>query len=166
MPFTFHFIISIFSTLTAQSIKDQFEIRNHSAYNKTISYRLFIPTDYSPVEYYPLILILHGSGGGGNDNNQQLNSLGATAWAKAEVQQENPSFLLVPQCPIEHIWWTQFDVLHHLLMSLMDEFSIDSTRLYLSGISMGAIGIWDMIPMTPKGTRRRRLRLFIRAIFP
>ena len=35
-------------------------------------YRLFIPTNYSAAERYPLVMFLHGHGAEGNDNLQQL----------------------------------------------------------------------------------------------
>jgi predicted GH43/DUF377 family glycosyl hydrolase/predicted esterase len=142
------FIMPLFSTLSGQSITEQFERRSHTAYNKTIPYRLFIPDNYSDQSIYPLIMILHGSGSRGNDNEQQLLWTGATAWAHAEIQDENSSFIVVPQCPSLYRWHSHLDILSHLLISLMEEYSIDSTRLYLSGYSMGGAGTWDMISMS------------------
>jgi len=147
------YIILIFlfnSIIAGQTVTDQFEKRSHSAYGKTLPYRLYVPENYDPSNYYPLVLTLHGSEERGTDNNQQITTYPiATVWAEDSTQAKYPCFVVSPQCPPSVKWQEQFDVISHLTWSLLEEFSIDSTRLYAVGFSMGAYGSWYMIDRMP-----------------
>jgi poly(3-hydroxybutyrate) depolymerase len=81
----------------AADAKD-FEPREHrDADGNVLRYRLFKPKDYDPSKPYPLILFLHGAGERGTDNQRQVRD--ALHWAKDAVQNQQPAFVLAPQCP-------------------------------------------------------------------
>lgn len=114
-----------------------------------LRYRLFVPpaASNSPVERLPLVLSLHGSGERGMDNLSQLRN-----WPQSLVfvsytnQTRFPAFFVAPQCPPG--WdWNQPDMiekLFSLLDQLMLEFPVDPDRLYVTGLSMGGFGSWEL----------------------
>jgi poly(3-hydroxybutyrate) depolymerase len=148
------------------SFPAKFLKRTH--YFKTsIPYRLFIPGKYDPSRTYPLILALHGAGERGKDNEAPLkaNAL-ATVWADSALQAKNPCFIVLPQCPPDRQWvntdWSsgtyslasvgisdELSTVNNLLDSLSREFAINTDRLYVTGLSMGGYGTWDLIERFP-----------------
>lgn len=88
-----------------------FEAKTYSKDGKAMPYRLFVPSAYDKSKKYPLVLWLHGGWARGNDNERQIiegNTLGATIWTTPENQAKNPTFVLVPQCPVGD-WWANND---------------------------------------------------------
>ena len=118
-----------------------------------IKARLFTPESYDPEDSYPVVMTLHGLGESGDDNEKQvlLNHI-ATSWGKDDVQAVNPCFIFSPQCPTSHTDWSYTDNYQSvmiLLDSLIDTYSIDTTRIYITGLSMGGIGSWYYMYMDP-----------------
>jgi len=130
-----------------------------------LPYRLLKPESYDPAKKYPLVILLHGAGERGADNEAQLKH-GAPLFAKASVREKHPSFVFVPQCPKEQTWsavkgWTDpaafaeepkpaMKLVLGAIEALQGEFSIDPDRLYLTGISMGGFGTWDLLIRQPE----------------
>ena len=132
---------------------------------ETLNYRLMVPKDYSPsgTEKYPLVLFLHGAGERGDDNSKQLVH-GTKEFAKDENRQKFPCFVIAPQCPDGKKWsevdWSadthkqpeesiSLKLTRELMASLEKEFRIDTKRLYVTGLSMGGYGTWDLVSRTP-----------------
>jgi predicted peptidase len=156
------------SNVMAQSneeIQDQFQAHTFKVEGTSLNYRLFSP-ETKQGEKYPIILFMHGAGERGNDNERQLTH-GVWNFAKNEIQKTNPAFIVAPQVPegqrwsvIE--WWggvsqTWEDsmnvVLRHtdlLLEKLLKELPIDSSRVYVTGLSMGGFGTWEYIQRYPE----------------
>jgi len=141
--------------------------RSHTFESTTLPYRLFVPENYDTGKSYPLVLCLHGVGECGTDNEIQIkyNRL-ATSWADTVNQHRWPCFVVAPQCPVGSKWANvdpdtrkcnidkmpitkELSVVNHLLDALIEEFSIDTNRLYITGLSMGGFGTWDMIARFP-----------------
>ena len=116
-----------------------------------LPYRLFIPTNYNAALSYPLVLFLHGSGERGSDNQSQFNNNGFLVFASETNQLKYPSFMVAPQCPSNDYWEDRAMGVQVLGMmnSLMAEFSIDTNRLYITGLSMGGYGTWYYIAWYP-----------------
>src|SRR5207237_821789 len=88
---------------------------------------------------WPLIFFLHGAGERGND-----------IWKVAvhgppKIVKDKPDFPFVvvsPQCPSGQCWSND------LLLALLDEvesrYKIDKNRVYLTGLSMGGFGTWNL----------------------
>jgi dienelactone hydrolase len=75
----------------------------------------------------------------------------AVVWARDSNQTRWPCFILVPQCPAGQ-WWTYTNIelnVIDFLDSLLTASSIDTNRLYITGLSMGGYGTWDMIARYP-----------------
>jgi predicted peptidase len=147
--------------------QDLYEARVFTpAKDRQLKYRLMLPKDYSftGTETYPLVLFLHGAGERGDDNSKQLVH-GTKEFAKDENRAKYPCFVVVPQCPDGKKWvevdWTldshkqpeeesvSLELTRGLLANLQKVFRIDPKRIYVTGLSMGGFGTWDMITRTP-----------------
>ncbi len=120
---------------------------------------------FSGPESLPLVVFLHGSGERGTDNDLQLKN-GVFAFCEKENREQHPCFLLVPQCP-EGQWWgldtrkpdADFAqkpqpqagqlVLELIEKTLAEYPEIDPNRVYLTGLSMGGFGTFDLISRRP-----------------
>ena len=49
---------------------------------------------------------------------------------------------MAPQCPQEAYW--ESESLHQLIQKVIKENNIDTNRIYLTGLSMGAWGAWNL----------------------
>ena len=108
-------------------------------------YLLFLPRDYKPTgKRWPLILFLHGSGERGDD----LDRVKKHGVAKiVERQPDFPFIVASPQCPAEG-WWSS-DVVAALLDEDEKKDRVDQNRIYLTGLSMGGFGTWNLAMNQP-----------------
>jgi poly(3-hydroxybutyrate) depolymerase len=141
--------------------------KNTSIASYTMPYRLFVPEGYDSTKIYPLVLFLHGAGERGTDNESHIAYIrGAKLWAEKANQTAHPCFVLAPQCPADKQWvntnWSNgsysidnVPVSKELLMvkdiieSLQLKYGIDSTQMFVTGLSMGGYGTWDFILRYP-----------------
>lgn len=130
-----------------------------------LHYRLLKPETVEPGKKYPLVIFLHGAGERGEDNTKQLVH-GIADFAKPENRKARPCFLIAPQCPEFHRWvevdWSApahtqpanpsepAALVLDLLAQLTRDLPIDTKRLYLTGLSMGGYGTWDLIARRPE----------------
>lgn len=129
---------------------------------KTIPYRVLKPENIDPKMKYPLVLFLHGAGERGNDNEKQLVH-GVAEFAKAENRKKYPCILVAPQCPTGQ-GWSDFlakqpkadkeqsgpgAAVVDLVCGLTYSLPIDCDRVYITGLSMGGYGTWDIITRNP-----------------
>lgn len=105
-----------------------------------------LPKDYDadPGKKWPLLLFLHGSGERGSDlqrvKAQGPLKLAARGW-------DFPFVVVAPQCP-EKAWWSPL-LLDDLVEQICSEYRIDRSRLYVTGLSMGGYGTWNLIGRYP-----------------
>jgi len=146
-----------------QLTSDDIEFRKKVYTNKAgdrLPYRLFVPLGYDANRKYPLLLWLHGGDGRGSDNVRQLNGgnqTGTHFFAGKQVQLNFPMFVLLPQCPSNDNWsdpdlnqptkWLELTM--SALADVQKEFSIDPSRIYLAGQSMGGLGVWSTLQAYP-----------------
>lgn len=121
------------------------ERRMEAARHGPLPYRLSKPAKEGP---HPLIVYLHGAGGAGDDNRVQLQRGNGLALTRL-LDSPEPCNLLAPQCPRHAAWWSSTDrpAPHaERLMDLLDALapSIETSRVYLIGPSMGGHGVWDL----------------------
>ena len=132
---------------------------------KTLGYRLLAPAKMEEGKKYPLVLFLHGAGERGSDNGAQLKH-GASLFLKAEVREKFPCFVLAPQCPNGQTWsevkgWTgpsaysgePTEVMRLVMGALaltIKEQPVDGERIYVTGLSMGGYGSWDLLARYPE----------------
>jgi predicted peptidase len=130
--------------------------------DETFRYLFLKPEKIEPGKKYPLILFLHGAGERG-DNPEVVKKHFFPSIASDEFQQKFPCFVVAPQCRENH-WWTARrrggsegrdelgDMEQMALQCVADvekEFPVDKNRLYLTGLSMGGYGSWDLAVRQP-----------------
>ena len=108
--------------------------------SKGFPYIAYIPKNISS---HPALLIqLHGAGergNGGSDLEKVLIHGFSKIASDANLQD---CILLMPQCPSESFWVAKIERLKGFIDSIMAEFSVDASRVYLCGLSMGGFGTW------------------------
>ncbi len=106
-----------------------------------VNYLLFLPKGYGAraEKRWPLILFLHGAGERGTDI-WKVATHGPGKFAGAHP--DFPFILVSPQCPERQIW--SADALLGLLDEVTAKYVVDTSRVYLTGLSMGGYGTWDL----------------------
>ncbi|PWU17393.1 MAG: phospholipase [Verrucomicrobia bacterium] len=109
--------------------------------DSVLQYLMFLPKDYkaSETKRWPMILFLHGAGERGTDIWKV-----ATHGPPKHVN-EHPDFPFIvvsPQCAEDHSWSN--DVLLSLLDGVNRKYRVDTNRVYLTGLSMGGYGTWNL----------------------
>jgi predicted peptidase len=107
----------------------------------TADYLLFLPQGYdaSSARRWPLILFLHGAG----ERGTNIWLVAKHGPPKIDTAETNFPFIVVsPQCPDGKIWSN--DLLIALLDDIENKCAVDLHRVYLTGISMGGFGTWNL----------------------
>ncbi len=116
--------------------------------NGTMPYVVYVPRDYTPSKKWPVILFLHGAGERGNDGLRQTQvGIGS---AIRSYPERFPCIVVMPQCPADR-WWRgeELEAAYQCLQQTMKEFSCDPKRVYLTGLSMGGFGSWELAAKYP-----------------
>jgi len=164
------FIILFWSLLGVVYGQNEFEKKVYvTAAGDSLNYRLLRPELEQEGELYPLVLFLHGAGERGSDNEKQLFH-GSQMWLNPVNRENYPAFVLFPQCPESGYWaYTErpssfepdqmpafvplspiFTVLKELLDTYLDMPQVDKKRIYIIGLSMGAMGTYDLTIRYPE----------------
>lgn len=112
-------------------------------------YQVFVPEDWTKNKKWPVILFLHGAGERGDDGLVQTEVGIGTAIRR--YRSRFPAVIVMPQCH-KDVWWTDSmmgDVAMAALEQAQEEFRGDSTRIYLTGLSMGGYGAWYLAAKFP-----------------
>jgi predicted peptidase len=106
-----------------------------------VSYLLFLPKGYDAKaeKRWPLMLFLHGAGERGT-NIWKVATHGPPK--NVATNPDFPFILVSPQCP-EHQIWSR-EALLGLLDDIIANYAVDTNRVYLTGLSMGGYGTWDL----------------------
>src|SRR5579862_3823410 len=106
-----------------------------------VKYLLFKPKGYdeASAKRWPLMLFLHGAG----ERGSNVWKVATHGPPKNVAQNPDFPFILVsPQCPDDEIWSN--DVLLGLLDDIIGRLKVDTRRVYVTGLSMGGYGTWDL----------------------
>lgn len=112
-------------------------------------YQVFVPADFDSHKKWPVILSLHGVGDRGNDGLRETD-IGIAHAIRLDASRF-PVIVVMPQCRKDKRW-INLDMQAQALSALdhaVKEFHGDVSRLYLTGLSMGAYGLWDMTAKYP-----------------
>ncbi len=124
----------------------EYEREFSSTITKTVGYRYhaYIPPAHPDKIRYPLLLFLHGAGERGrNLDLVKLHGL----HNMVSVHDPFPFIVVSPQVP-EQGWWDS-EILNALLDYAVEKYPVDKTRIYVTGLSMGGYGTWDLISRYP-----------------
>ncbi len=130
-----------------------------------VPYRLLAPKTLEDGRRYPLILFLHGAGERGADNEIQLAHF-PERMLEGDRRSAFPCFVLAPQCPAGDRWTTDewgskdsralppepTEPLQAAVAALLDvcrEHPVDRDRVYLTGLSMGGYGAFELAMRHP-----------------
>ena len=139
-----------------------------SSSGDSLNYRLLEPEVMQAGEKYPLVLFLHGAGERGDDNEKQLTH-GGQMFLNPVNREKYPAFVLFPQCPESGYWAYEnrpqsfiptqmpvgkempsvFQAVKELLDMYLANPQVDKSRIYIMGLSMGAMGTYDMVSRFP-----------------
>jgi predicted peptidase len=105
-------------------------------------YLLYIPETYNKNKRYkwPVVFFLHGVAEIGTDVNV-LRHVGLPP-----VVAGKQFVMIAPQCTAS--WWNT-DVLQELYKEVLEKYHVDSSRVYLTGLSMGGFGTWSWAQTSP-----------------
>ena len=112
-----------------------------------MNYLLYLPEDYGKEQKrWPLMIFLHGAGERGDD----LNKVKVHGPPKLiEQGKEFPFIIISPQCP-DDIWWpTMIETVMALIDETIENYDVDESRIYLTGLSMGGYGTWTIASTYP-----------------
>lgn len=112
-------------------------------------YYLYTPGGYKPTgPKYPLLIFLHGSGEKGNSatNPAELDKIlvnGPPKLIKAKQwTPKTPMLVASLQC---HDGWWDAGKIKAATEFLMKTYAVDTTRIYMTGLSMGGYATWDQV---------------------
>jgi predicted peptidase len=112
------------------------------------AYQVYVPREYRPSTVWPIILSLHGGGERGSDGLLQTEvGLGGAIRRHAD---RYPAIVVFPQRSTDGTWQ---DLGARLALAALDksmaELKVDSSRVYLTGLSMGGNGAWYLATRFP-----------------
>lgn len=128
----------------------------------SLPYRLLKPVNPQALERFPLIIFLHGSGERGSDNEAQIKHI-KNLFLDTKTRSKYPSYVLAPQCPKNELWaehnkdgsvksrpTRSMQMVLDLVDQISKEYPIDPSRIYITGVSMGGYGTWDLLARFPE----------------
>lgn len=110
--------------------------------------RLYVPPEATsdPSTPRPFILFLHGAGESGSDNAAQVNGNIDNLLAEAKAR---GAFLYAPQTNFGWDSSTITGEVNAMIDRALVQQNVDADRLYVTGLSMGGGGTWNMLNRFP-----------------
>lgn len=126
----------------------RFEAREVEVDGQRRGYQVFVPAAKHAGKR-PVILFLHGSGERGSDNQAQLNA-GIGPYLRKHMD-DFPAIVVLPQASADGEWFgPDLEAAAKALDAATGEFDGDRRRTYLTGLSMGGYGVWELALLEPR----------------
>jgi len=121
--------------------------QNHEQFTIPINYLLYLPENYATdtTHKWPLIIFLHGSGESGSDI-EKVKTHGPPKMIAAGRQ--FPCIVMSPQAGPSMNGWEP-ELVIKLIRYIKNKYRVDKERVYLTGLSMGGYGTWNIAMKYP-----------------
>jgi acetyl esterase/lipase len=115
-------------------------------------FQIYLPEEWRRDDHkqWPIILFLHGRGERGSEGMWQTQ-IGLPSQVRDHPERW-PFIIVMPQCPQAH-YWTDPDMMEAAMAALDQEtaeFHADPARTYLTALSLGGYGAWELARLYPK----------------
>ncbi len=134
---------------SCQSQKGSIQDGSYTARSEQeLRFYLYEPENASTSEpsTYGLLLFLHGGG----ESGQRLADLQKYGPPRLMAEgMQFPYYVLAPQNPEKEKWWNIHTVVA-LLDRILDEYPVDRSRIYLTGLSRGGTACWQLATQYPE----------------
>ena len=168
MKHTLLILLAIAASLTLHAQKISYEHKSFTSQDGTeLKYRLLTPPDNAHGKKFPLVVFLHGAGERGSDNEKQLIH-GSQMFLNPTNREKFPAYVIFPQCPEDKYWafskrpssfyeMTAEETATPILLAikeLIDSYltnpTVDESRVYVMGLSMGGMATFDLASRYPE----------------
>ena len=142
-------LLAACTSLPEHAVQGGFVERQVAVDGASHRYRVFVPARAATSDEgrLPVILFLHGSGERGSDGGKPtLVGLGPHVRDHAS---DFPAIVVFPQAPEGSEWRDAADVAMAALDAATREFGGDPGRTWLTGLSMGGYGAWELALANP-----------------
>ena len=133
-----------------------------------LNYRILYPKNFDNLKKYPVHVFLHGIGERGDDNELQLTYVDKV-FLNPKNYENYPAIIVFPQAPLNDSWSSRnlsnnkirqsftenssptnsLSLVIELMDSLINEKYVDNKRVYLSGLSNGGMGSFELLKNRP-----------------
>ncbi len=130
---------------------------------RTMPYRLYVPKNIKKNKKYPVILFLHGGGEIGSNNNHNIRNFNQGFSVAGDLLKDT-----IIICPQSSEGWSIDDytnidqngnikndrngdlsIAKRIVDSAVKKYNGDYDRIYVTGLSLGSFGTWDLIEAYP-----------------
>ena len=119
-------------------------------------YYLYTPSAYTDTgPKFPLLIFLHGADAIGNSRDTAANLDKVLMAGPPQLIHDSkwspkyPMVVATPQC---HWGWWAYDSIRLFINLMRTKYQVDTTRVYLTGLSMGGFGTYDQITLFGKNS--------------
>ena len=133
---------------TPERSRGAFVERSIDIDGKPHRYQVFVPATRAAGRSPAVLLFLHGSGERGSDGDKQTR-VGIGPYLRAHMD-DFPAIVVMPQAPDDTEWSDNIGLALGTLDAASREFHGDAARTYLSGMSMGGYGTWELALHAPQ----------------
>lgn len=148
------------------SLADKMTSHQFNDGDEWLKYRLHTPDELKKGEKYPLLVFLHGFGERGTDNIRQIKKAVPELLTYGK-NKGRKFFLLAPQFKNFETWLNgvrvdlvksynspekpslSLNLTIKVIKEMMEKMPIDTDRIYVTGLSQGGFGTWDILVREP-----------------
>ena len=146
------------NTMAGTLVVDDFKqkVYRDSKTGDSLRYNIFVPskkTDAS--QKYPLVIFLHDASCAGQEDTYTLRQgLGAVVWATLEEQAKHPCIVVAPQydevvVDDDYHQTAAVESTADLISDILTQYPVDTTRVYITGQSMGCMMTYLLMSKYP-----------------
>lgn len=151
-------------------VRGEYQKRTFTHQETELNYQILYPKNFDKSRKYPLVLFLHGAGERGDDNEKQL-AHGSKLFR--DSMEKYPAIVLFPQCKTDDYWALaqrpngskrggnfnfktdqppapSMAATMALVEKMLGENYTDNDRFYVTGLSMGGMGTFELCWRMPE----------------